>query len=252
MSEAEWFTQRLAELARNLKGMFRGRVPHPGCGVPETDLIPRTSAPDDIMALRDKMQKRVQLVDQTLLRKQMVGGLSVDPLKWEELQLCKHACMYNLTIYSPYAGCDRGLQEASIQLRHLAASSPLPHLTGDPVYPSEVWPGCRNIFGAVLAIAGGVTGPWYECHGHPILQDHGRCKGGSAGASCTLEGTGLCYWLELRHSATCTTEVSEEDNLEGYRHLMRAEELWLLARRKQSFTNWYTKLLLVYIYIRAP
>ena len=46
-----------------------------------------------------------------------------------------------------------------------------------------------------------------------------------------------------------------EDHLEGYRHLMRAEELWLLARRKQSFTNWYTKLLLVYIlyaYIYTP
>ena len=40
-----------------------------------------------------------------------------------------------------------------------------------------------------------------------------------------------------------------EDHLEGYRHLTRAEELWLLARRKQSFTNWYTKLLLVYIYM---
>ena len=41
---------------------------------------------------------------------------------------------------------------------------------------------------------------------------------------------------------TPSAQVSPEDSMEGYRHLLRAEEVWLLARRKQSFTNWYTKL----------
>ena len=37
-------------------------------------------------------------------------------------------------------------------------------------------------------------------------------------------------------------EVSEEDSFNGYRHLLRAEEIWLLARRKQAWSNWFTKL----------
>ena len=92
------------------------------------------------MALREKMQKRVQLVDQTLLRKQMVGGLNVDPVKWEELQLCRHACICDLTIKSIDAGCYSGFPAAALQLWHLAASSPLPEPTGDPVYSTEVSP----------------------------------------------------------------------------------------------------------------
>ena len=39
------------------------------------------------------------------------------------------------------------------------------------------------------------------------------------------------------------SEVAEDDHLQGYRCLLRAEDIWLLTKRKQSFTNWFTKLL---------
>ena len=45
----------------------------------------------------------------------------------------------------------------------------------------------------------------------------------------------------------CETEVGEEDALQGYRCLFRAEEVWMLAKRKQTFANWFTKLQLLRI-----
>ena len=38
------------------------------------------------------------------------------------------------------------------------------------------------------------------------------------------------------------SEVSEENQLQGYRYLLRAEEIWSMTKRAQHFTNWCTKL----------
>ena len=38
----------------------------------------------EIRALADKIHQRVQLVDNTLLKKQSVGGVEVDPARWED------------------------------------------------------------------------------------------------------------------------------------------------------------------------
>ena len=40
-------------------------------------------------------------------------------------------------------------------------------------------------------------------------------------------------------------QVAEERHIEGYRFLLRCEELWRLQRRQQPFFNWFSKLLLV-------
>ena len=88
----------------------------------------RTTAPDEIGALKEKMHKRVELVDQTLLRKQMVGGLQVDPFKWEDWSESKFVIRIISLEYKTYATAGRhgGFTKASLTIRHLAASSPLP------------------------------------------------------------------------------------------------------------------------------
>ena len=45
-------------------------------------------------------------------------------------------------------------------------------------------------------------------------------------------------------SHICLTKVPSDKNLEGYRILLRAEEVWALLKRGQKFYNWATKLML--------
>ena len=65
-------------------------------------------------------------------------------------------------------------------------------------------------------------GPRTHVAGHTLLEDCFVCK-----------------------FACMASKVEEEDALQGYRCLFRAEEVWLIAKRKQTFANWCTKWLLV-------
>ena len=41
--------------------------------------------------------------------------------------------------------------------------------------------------------------------------------------------------------AVSAMQVSEDDAIDGYRHIWRVEETWQMLKRQQNFGNWFTK-----------